>query len=343
LQKNQMLMKNELNILMLEDDLHDAKKMTDELSRGDLPFHIHRVRTQNDLAATLTTDPPDLILSGHGLPGLSGLEALALARQIFPEVPAVLVAHGAGSKHEMKVLAPEPVKVVSQTELSRLVPVIHEALQHTEKPKPAPNRAARRSADDEVFRTLVEEVTHYAICRLDETGRVISWNAGIQWIQGYEAHEIIGKHFSCFYPDHAVEKDEPGQALAGALTQGRFHAESIMVRKGGQPFWAEVVISPLSVAADGAHGFSLVVSDITARKQTEAERERLIQELQATLNNVKILSGLLPICASCKKVRDYEGRWHPLESYLRNHSEATLSHEFCEDCASIIQPAAAQV
>ena len=87
-----------------------------------------------------------------------------------------------------------------------------------------------------------------------------------------------------------------------------------------------------------SRGFALVTRDITARKQANAEREHLIQELHAAISDVKSLSGLLPLCASCKKVRDYQGRWHPLEVYLREHSEATLTHEFCHECAQHIQP-----
>ncbi len=75
------------------------------------------------------------------------------------------------------------------------------------------------------------------------------------------------------------------------------------------------------------------------RQQAEAERDRLIQELREALNEVKTLSGLLPICAVCKKIRDYQGYWHPLEVYLRKHSDVTLVHEFCEECAQHIQPA----
>ena len=74
------------------------------------------------------------------------------------------------------------------------------------------------------------------------------------------------------------------------------------------------------------------------RRQAEAERERLIVELQDALAKVKTLSGLLPICSSCKKIRDDKGYWNGLESYLQEHSGATLTHGICPDCARRLYP-----
>jgi len=74
------------------------------------------------------------------------------------------------------------------------------------------------------------------------------------------------------------------------------------------------------------------------RKQGEAEREKLIQELQQALAEVKKLSGLLPICAHCKKIRDEKGYWHQVEIYVRDHSEAKFTHGLCEDCAKKFYP-----
>jgi hypothetical protein len=74
-------------------------------------------------------------------------------------------------------------------------------------------------------------------------------------------------------------------------------------------------------------------TDITDRKIAEVERERLIVQLQEALANVKTLSGLLPICAWCKKVRDDQGYWKQIEKYIEVHSDASFSHGVCPDCA----------
>lgn len=78
--------------------------------------------------------------------------------------------------------------------------------------------------------------------------------------------------------------------------------------------------------------------DITRRKEVEEEKKVLIEELQAALAKVNVLSGFLPICASCKKIRDDKGYWNQIESYIRDHSEAEFSHSICPDCVKKLYP-----
>jgi K+-sensing histidine kinase KdpD len=75
-----------------------------------------------------------------------------------------------------------------------------------------------------------------------------------------------------------------------------------------------------------------------ARKRAEAERERLVQELQKALANVRTLSGLLPICANCKKIRDDNGSWNQIEIYIRERSDAQFTHGICPECAKTLYP-----
>jgi PAS domain S-box-containing protein len=85
-------------------------------------------------------------------------------------------------------------------------------------------------------------------------------------------------------------------------------------------------------------GLTLYLTDITERRQAEEEREMLISELRKALYQVKILRGLLPICASCKKIRNDKGFWEQMEVYIRNHSEADFSHSICPECAIKLYP-----
>jgi hypothetical protein len=82
----------------------------------------------------------------------------------------------------------------------------------------------------------------------------------------------------------------------------------------------------------------IFVQEITNRKKAEEEREKLIMELQNALGKVKLLSGFLPICAACKKIRDDKGYWNQIESYIRDHSEAKFSHSICPDCFKKLYP-----
>jgi len=86
------------------------------------------------------------------------------------------------------------------------------------------------------------------------------------------------------------------------------------------------------------HPEFLSIRDITVSKQSEKERERLIGELRDALAKVRTLSGMLPICAACKKIRDDQGYWNQIESYISKHSKAEFSHSLCPDCAQKLYP-----
>jgi PAS domain S-box-containing protein len=118
---------------------------------------------------------------------------------------------------------------------------------------------------------------------------------------------------------------------------GRAHGELTARRKDGTLFPVEVS----SVLFEGREGHvrtCLIMRDISDRKGAEAERERLIRELQEALAKVRTLSGLLPICASCRKIRDKQGAWQHLEVYIRKNSEADFTHGICPDCRRTLYP-----
>ena len=133
------------------------------------------------------------------------------------------------------------------------------------------------SADS--FRLLVESVKDYAIIMLDPTGHVASWNAGAERFKGYRAEEIIGKHFSCFYPAEAIQRGLPEQELKVAAKEGRFEDESWRVRKDGGKFWASVIISALRDKDGTLRGYSKVTRDLTERKQAEERIQQQSKEI----------------------------------------------------------------
>jgi PAS domain S-box-containing protein len=127
---------------------------------------------------------------------------------------------------------------------------------------------------EESFQLLVESVRDCAMFMLDASGHVSSWNAGAQHIKQYEASEIIGRHFSCFYtpPDQAAGK--PMRALEIAISRGTYQEEGLRVRKDGTPFMAEVLINPMRDGNGELLGFANITRDITQRKQAERDLEQ---------------------------------------------------------------------
>ncbi|MEX2282758.1 MAG: PAS domain-containing sensor histidine kinase [Gemmatimonadota bacterium] len=119
----------------------------------------------------------------------------------------------------------------------------------------------------DLYRLLVESVRDYAIFHLDPEGYVASWNIGAERIKGYRADEIIGKHFSTFYPEG--DKDKPPLELKGAIETGRYEDEGWRVRKDGSRFWASVVITALREPNGTLVGFAKVTRDLTERRMGE--------------------------------------------------------------------------
>jgi PAS domain S-box-containing protein len=190
---------------------------------------------------------------------------------------------------------------------------------------------------EEIFRTIIENI-NIGIYRLaierDEHGpygRLVQANPALVKILGYESTDSFkGVHIADHYESPEDRKFIMEEIMKKGIVKNR---EFRLRKKDGTPLWASVT----GKAHYDEHGNILwvdgIIEDITEHKQMEEEREKLIQALQEALNNIKTLSGLLPICASCKKVRDDQGYWTQIEAYVSDHSEAEFSHGLCPDCA----------
>jgi PAS domain S-box-containing protein len=134
---------------------------------------------------------------------------------------------------------------------------------------------------EERGRLLVGSVRDYAIYMIDPTGRVVSWNRGAEQIKGYSADEIVGRHFSCFYPPEAVAAGAPEHALRVAAEAGRFEDETWRVRKDGSRFWADVVITAIRDDNGTLLGYAKVTRDLTERKRNDELLRRHTAQLEA--------------------------------------------------------------
>jgi PAS domain S-box-containing protein len=141
-------------------------------------------------------------------------------------------------------------------------------------------RGATALEQSDLFRLLVESIREYAIFVLDPEGCVLTWNPGAQAMKGYTKDEIVGQHFSKFYPSEAAESGWPQRELALALKEGRFADEGWRLRKDGTSFWASVIIVPLRSKTGELSGFAKVTQDLTDRRQAEEQVQALNRELR---------------------------------------------------------------
>ena len=166
-----------------------------------------------------------------------------------------------------------------------VVPIRDAAGRHIGFAKITRDLSERREADEalrrseERFRLLVQGVTDYAIYMLDPEGRVSSWNAGAERFKGYQADEIIGEHFSRFYPPEDQAAGKPQRALATAAEDGRFEAEGWRVRKDGTAFWASVVIDPIRDESGRLLGYTKITRDLTERREAQEALEKAQQQV----------------------------------------------------------------
>jgi PAS domain S-box-containing protein len=142
------------------------------------------------------------------------------------------------------------------------------------------NDMSKRQAEEvlrqseERFRLLVDGIKDYAIFMLDPEGRVTSWNAGAERIKGYREEEILGEHFSRFYPPEEVAQGKPEEALRAAAAAGRIEQEGWRLRKDGIRFWADIVISSIRNETGAVIGFSKITRDLTDRKKAQEKLRR---------------------------------------------------------------------
>ena len=171
------------------------------------------------------------------------------------------------------------------------------------------------------------------ICMTDLNFTIISANRSYQELFGPITKN--GKPIKCHYSRPGPKCKTTECPLYQIVHEGKsiFTCESVKKENDGSKRHFVVTATPYLDNDNNLIGIIETFQDITQRQQLEDEREELIQNLQSEQEKVRTLSGFLPICASCKKIRDDKGYWNQIESYIKDHSEAEFSHSICPECA----------
>lgn len=170
------------------------------------------------------------------------------------------------------------------------------------------------------------------LCVLDFNGRFRRLNAAWETTLGFTRDELMARPFIEF-----VHPDDRDRTLGqNRQVRGGSHArlfENRYLCKDGSFRW----LLWNSTRDEGRQVIYGVARDITARKQADQERERLVGELQAALGEVRTLQNFLPMCAYCKRIRDDENYWHGVEAYISKHTRTSFSHGICPDCLAKVE------
>ncbi len=190
--------------------------------------------------------------------------------------------------------------------------------------------ALRKS--EEHLRLLVDGVRDYAIFMLDPSGQVASWNQGAERIKGYKANEIIGRHFSCFYPPEELQNGKPERELQKAIAEGHYAEEGWRIRKDGSRFWAHVEITALRDNTGKLRGFSKVTRDVTEQRRAEELLRESEQRLTLASTSGEVGVWDLDLIADQAWRSLQHDRIFGYESLLPNWGAAVFSdHVFPED------------
>ncbi|MEA2196885.1 MAG: hypothetical protein QOJ25_936 [Solirubrobacteraceae bacterium] len=272
-------------------------------------------------------DPPVTLYASPAVGRIFGLDRdevyrtpLAIEELIHPDDREIVLAKRAAmtgpDDFEFRIVRPggetrwvrtraEPVQI-EHGKVERIAAVIDDVTEER-----ALHDALRES--EERFRLLVSSVTDYAIIVLDPEGRVTGWNPGAERIKGYREAEIIGRHFSIFYPPELVEAGDPQRELAAALAEGRYEEEGERVRKDGTRFWADIILTPIRDDAGGLRGYAKVTRDVTERRRAEEalreseERFRLLAENSTdVIDRVSPDGTLLYVSPASQEVYGYD-------------------------------------
>ncbi|MHB8843159.1 MAG: PAS domain S-box protein [Nitrospirota bacterium] len=273
-----------------------------------------------------------LLLGGVlGVLALGAGMAAVLAISITKPIHLLAVAVEAMERGDLRARVP----VRSDDEVGHLAAAFNTMAETREKIEEALLFGERRLRD--ITSGLGE-----GVLVVDTEGRLTFMNPEAERLLGWREDDLAGKqvhdivHFK--KPDGAPHPASGCPSMKVVATGERITVDDdLYIRKDGTAFAVAYVSAPIRKAGV-VEAVVIAFQDITQRKQREAEREALMLEHMDALSKVKVLSGMLPICSSCKKIRDDAGYWKQIEIYIHDHSEAEFSHSICPDCAQRLYP-----
>ena len=312
-----------VKILLIEDNSELSQLIAHMLRQGAAQiFNFVCLARLDQGLERLQVRDIDAVILDLGLPDSDGLQTLRAIRNQNPELPIVVLTAVADEDTALQALREGAQDYVLKSDLSSnmLVRTIRFAIER----KKGEQAHARLVA--------IVEGSRDAIIGMNLDGTVVSWNPAAERIFGYKLDEVAGRSLSVLVPAdvpdelpvilHWLQRGDPIKDF-----------ETVRQARDGRLVHVAVSLSPVKSASGKIVGAAMIARDIEERIRVQRERDTLLRQLQASLGEVQLLSGLLPICASCKKVRDDQGYWTQVEVYVRDRTNAEFTHGICPDCA----------
>ncbi len=324
-----------LRALIVEDNEADAELCVRSLKMEGFEVISDVVQTPEEFAERLNSNSYDIILADYGLPGWTGMNALATLQQSGKDIPFILISGTVGEDIAVECIKKGVSDYVLKERLIRLPLVVRRALEEKALREERKRSEEERRQSEERYRELFENANDI-IYTLDLDGNLTSFNKAGERITGHTREELLHKGLGALLEPEQLER--MGGMLDRKLVGERVTTYEVELNaKNGQRLVLE--INSRLIHQDGVVvGVQGIARDITERRRAREEREKLIKELQEALAKVKTLSGLVPICAWCKKIRDDQGYWKQIEVFIEQHSDAEFTHGVCPECARRMYP-----
>lgn len=315
-------MNEAINVLLIEDNGPLAGLMTQILSRvPGTTFTAENSLTLADGLDRLAGGGIDLVLLDLSLPDSSGIESFHALYNQFPSLPIVVLTALEDETVALTALRDGAQDYLLKNEINPRT--LTRAIRYAVERKRGEEARSQLAA--------IVDSSHDAIIGLSLEGLIVSWNSGAETMFGHPFEEVIGRPSGLLLPPGQFD-EMPIMLERLKIGQPVKDFEGIRMRSDGTEIHLAISVSPIKNTVGRIIGASMIARDINEQKRHQQEREQLIAELQEALARVKSLTGLLPICASCKKVRDDQGYWTQVEVYIANHSRAEFTHGICPDC-----------
>jgi PAS domain S-box-containing protein len=323
-------MDKSLRVLLVDDNPDDRMLALRALQREIPDLKATEIVDEASLNRAIEQGGFDLVLTDFQLRWSDGLVVLRKVKKAWPNCPVVMFT-GTGSEEiavEAMKLGLDEYVIKSPRHFSRLPTAVQNSLKQA--------RCRQEKAEAEGNFSRLFDTVPIGLFHMQPDGMILQVNRAFAEMTGYtNSNQLSQYHATQFFvtpEDHRAWRDaiERDGTLLNHETQFR--------RADGSRVWVEISARALRDGSSGSIFYEGSVEDITQRHDARVERERLIQSLQEALTRVKKLSGLLPICSSCKKIRDDRGYWNQLEVYIQEHSDASFTHSFCPECVRRLYP-----
>lgn len=325
-------MRDSLRALLIDDNPDDRALVVRALRREFPDLSAREVSDEKGLTQCLDGGPVDLVVTDFQLRWSNGLHALRAIKARWPDCPVIMFT-GTGSEE----IAVEAMKsglddyvLKSPNHFSRLPAAARMAITTARQRRQLKQAEAR-------YGGLFDSVP-IGLYRANAQGQLLDANPALVEMLHYpDRSRLLSVNLADLYVN-AADFQRWKQRVE---QQGIVHRFEAPLRAfDGGVCWAQNSARATSFDLPSAdlRTYDGSLEDTSERKKAEDERERLILELQEALATVKALGGLLPICASCKKIRDPKGAWNQIEEFIQNHSDAEFTHSFCPECMHKLYP-----